>query len=207
MIDSKIRKNYDNWCVMRMAYLRLMRESAVKDRILDTASRLFYDQGYHVTGINQIIEEADIARASLYNHFTSKSELLLAYLDRTHEEWFRELDGYLAPLTAPREKLLALFDFRIQRQRKLKYKGCHFNKITAETGEDEEVARRVRVHKERFRQYILELVRQTDHRIGIDDETLADTLFLLLEGGIAVGAMFRSSEHAEKARAIAGALL
>ena len=41
-----------------------MRESTVKDRILDTASRLFYDQGYHVTGINQIIEEAEIARAS-----------------------------------------------------------------------------------------------------------------------------------------------
>src|SRR5690242_21926410 len=107
-----------------------MRESGVKERILDTASRLFYDQGYHVTGINQIIEEADIARASLYNHFASKTELLLAYLDRTHEEWFAELDRYLADFPAPKEKLLALFDFRIQRQRSLGYKGCHFNKIT-----------------------------------------------------------------------------
>lgn len=180
-----------------------MRESAVKDRILDTASRLFYDQGYHVTGINQIIEEADIARASLYNHFTSKTELLLAYLDRTHEEWFVELDRYLAPVAEPREKILALFDFRIRRQQKLKYRGCHFNKITAETGEDEEVARRVKMHKGRFRQYIFDLVRQTDHRRLMEDETLADTLFYLLEGAIAVGAMFRSSEHAEKARKIA----
>src|SRR6201996_5810689 len=110
-----------------------MKESAVKDRILDTASRLFYEQGYHVTGINQIIEEADIARASLYNHFTSKTELLLAYLDRTHEEWFRELDVFLAPVAGPREKLLALFDFRIRRQQRNKYRGCNFNKITAET--------------------------------------------------------------------------
>jgi AcrR family transcriptional regulator len=184
-----------------------MRESAVKDRILDTASRLFYDQGYNITGINQIIEEADIARASLYNHFTSKTELLLAYLDRTHEEWFLELDRYLAPLAAPRDKLLALFDFRIQRQQKLKYKGCHFNKITAETSEDEEVAWRVKAHKERLRQYILDLVRQTDHRRQPDDEMLADTLFLLLEGGIAVGAMFRSSEYAEKAMKIAESFL
>ena len=52
-----------------------MRESAVKDRILDTASRLFYDQGYHITGINQIIEEAEIARASLYNHFPNSMNL------------------------------------------------------------------------------------------------------------------------------------
>ncbi len=184
-----------------------MRESAVKDRILDTASRLFYDQGYHVTGINQIIEEADIARASLYNHFASKTDLLLAYLDRTHEEWFLELDRYLSPLATPKEKLLALFDFRIQRQLKLKYKGCHFNRITAETHEDEEVARRVKMHKGRLRQYILGLVKQTDHRHNLDDETLADTFFLLLEGGIAVGAMFRSSEHAEKAKHIAESFL
>src|SRR6185437_5228472 len=98
-----------------------MRESAVKDRILDTASRLFYDQGYHVTGINQIIEEAGIARASLYNHFPSKTDLLLAYLDRTHAEWFGELERYLAPVPTAREKLLALFDFRIDRQRRLNY--------------------------------------------------------------------------------------
>jgi AcrR family transcriptional regulator len=184
-----------------------MRESAVRDRILDTASRLFYDQGYHVTGINQIIEEAGIARASLYNHFPSKTELLLAYLDRTHAEWFVELDAYLAYMPTPREKLMALFDYRIQRQHKLKYKGCNFNKITAETSDDEQVFQRVKMHKERFRQYIRELVRQTHHRHLLDDDSLADALFLLLEGGIAVGAMFRSSEDAEKARRIALSLL
>ncbi len=179
-----------------------MRESTVKDRILDTASRLFYDQGYHVTGINQIIEEADIARASLYNHFPSKTDLLLAYLDRTHIEWFVELDNYLAPFATAREKLIALFDFRIGRQKRLRYKGCHFNKITAETNEDEAVASRVKTHKERFRQTIRQLVQQTEHRGLLNDDMLADMIFLLLEGGIAVGAMFRSSEDSEKARRI-----
>jgi AcrR family transcriptional regulator len=184
-----------------------MRDSTVKDRILDTASRLFYDQGYHVTGINQIIEEANIARASLYNHFPSKTDLLLAYLDRTHFEWFVELDAYLAPCATAREKLIALFDYRIQRQIKLKYKGCHFNKITAETNEDMAVFTRVKTHKERFRQYIRELVRQSGHRRLLEDDVLADTFFLLLEGGIALGAMFRSSEDAEKAKRIAESLL
>jgi len=184
-----------------------MRESAVKDRILDTASRLFYDQGYHITGINQIIEEADIARASLYNHFPSKTDLLLAYLDRTHAEWFVELDRYLAALPTPREKLLGLFEFRIERQQRLKYKGCHFNKITAETCDDEQVFQRVKAHKGRFRQYIRELVTAAGHRGLLEDEILVDALFLLLEGGIAVGAMFRSSEDAKKARRIADLLL
>src|ERR1700734_209683 len=116
-----------------------MRESGVKDRILETASRLFYEQGNHMTGINQIIDEADIARASLYNHFPSKTDLLLAYLDRTHQLWFEELDIFMATISGPRERLLALFDFRIRRQLRLKYKGCHFNKIIAETCEDQEV--------------------------------------------------------------------
>ena len=86
-----------------------MRETGVKDRILDTASRLFYDQGYNPTGINQIIDEAEIARASLYNHYESKTDLLLAYLDRTHVRWFEELEEFLQPYTDPREKLLAIF--------------------------------------------------------------------------------------------------
>jgi AcrR family transcriptional regulator len=184
-----------------------MKESIVKDRILDTASRLFYDQGYHVTGINQIIDEADIARASLYNHFASKTDLLLAYLDRTHDLWFRELENTLAPLSTSRDKLLALFDFRIQRQRNSGYRGCHFNKITAEASEDEAVFQRVKVHKERFREFIRHLVKQTWHRHMLDDDALTDAIFLLLEGGIALGAMFRNSEDAEKAKRIVLSLL
>lgn len=184
-----------------------MRESGVKDRILDTASRLFYDQGYHTTGINQIIRDADIARASLYHHFPSKTELLLAYLDRTHELWFEELDAFMQPFGGARERLLALFDFRVGRQLRLNYKGCHFNKIIAETCEDQEVFDRVRTHKERFRQYIFRLVSQTGHRRILDDESLTDTIFLLLEGGIAVGAMYRSSAYAERARQIVESFL
>jgi len=185
-----------------------MRESGVKERILDTASRLFYDQGYHVTGINQIIEEADIARASLYNHFPSKTDLLLAYLDNTHASWFEELDAFLKPMAGPREKLLALFDFRIQRQRKLKYKGCHFNKIAAEASDDQEVLARVRKHKQRFRDLIHDLVSQIPERRSIlGNDQLADTLFLLLEGGIAVGMMYRSSEAAEQSKQIAETIL
>ena len=184
----------------------VMRETGVKDRILETASRLFYDQGYNQTGINQIIDEADIARASLYHHFPSKTDLLLAYLDRTHELWFEELEIHMRPIAGARERLLALFDFRVRRQLKLKYKGCHFNKIVAEACEDPQVFDRVRAHKDRFRKYIYDLVRQTGHR-STDDDTLADTIFLLLEGGIAMGALYRSPEYTEKGRRIVASFL
>jgi uncharacterized protein YdcH (DUF465 family) len=103
---------------------------------------------------------------------------------------------------------LGLFDFRSRRQQKLKYKGCHFNKIAAEASDDQAVLVKVKAHKERFRRLIHELVAQTTHRRSIlDNEKLADTIFLLLEGGIAIGGMYRNSEAAEKARAIAEAIL
>jgi AcrR family transcriptional regulator len=186
-----------------------MREPGVKvkDRILETASRLFYDQGYNQTGINQIIEEADIARASLYHHYPSKTDLLLAYLDRTHEHWFEELDIFMRPIAGVQEKLLALFDFRIRRQLRLTYKGCHFNKIVAETCEDTQVFDRVRRHKDRLREYIYDLVRRSGHRQVLNDDALTDIIFILLEGGMALGAMYRSPEWTEKAREIVQSFL
>lgn len=61
------------------------RGQVVIDKILDTTDRLFYEQGYSNTFINQIIEEADIAKASLYKHFETKTDLLISYVQRTHQ--------------------------------------------------------------------------------------------------------------------------
>jgi AcrR family transcriptional regulator len=184
-----------------------MKETGVKDRILATASRLFYDQGYNQTGINQIIDEADIARASLYNHFPSKTDLLMAYLESTHELWFRELEVFMQPIAGAREKLLALFDFRIRRQQRINYKGCHFNKIVAESYDAPEVFDLVRAHKDRLWRYINDVVRQTGHRQLMNDDALTDTIFILLEGGITLGAMYRSPDWTEKAKVIVSTLL
>src|ERR1700760_2389308 len=77
-----------------MIYLCLMlkkRGQPVVGKILDTAERLFYTQGFDSTGINQVIEEADIAKASLYKHFKSKTDLLVGYLSRLDERWFDRL--------------------------------------------------------------------------------------------------------------------
>lgn len=184
-----------------------MRETGVKERILDTASRLFYDQGYNATGINQIIDEAEIARASLYNHFESKTELLLAYLDMIDQRWFEELEEFLRPFTDPREKLLAIFDFRIRRQQKLKFRGCHFNKVTAEACDEPGVMERAVAHKERFRKYAYELVVRANQQKVLDHENLTNAIFLLMEGGLAVGAMYRNSKDTKAAKQIVENLL
>ena len=109
-----------------------MDQSPVRARILNVASKLFYEQGYHSTGINQIIEEAEIAKASLYNHFPSKTDVLLAYLEEAHDVWFEKLGALLAPVHDPRKKILALFDERIDSQVKSDFGGCRFIKISIE---------------------------------------------------------------------------
>ena len=62
-----------------------------KERILEKTFALFHKQGYNATGINQIIEEAQVAKASFYYHFKSKEDLCVAFLEQRHSFWFNEL--------------------------------------------------------------------------------------------------------------------
>ncbi|MVN75677.1 TetR family transcriptional regulator [Hymenobacter sp. HMF4947] len=183
--------------------------SDVRERILTTAGRLFHQQGYNLTGINQIIAEADIARASLYQHFASKDELLLEYLRRTDEAWFAALADFSQSCQTPQEKLLALFDFRMARQQALGFAGCNFVKINAEVGRDKEpVFALAAAHKERLRHFIQELVPQALPQADADTQAdTADTLFLLLEGGGLTTTLRQDMWGLARARALAAKLL
>ena len=175
----------------------------VKDKILNVASRLFYQQGYNLTGINQIIEEAGIAKASLYNHFKSKTDLLMAYLELAEKQWFAELDAFLKPLSGPREKILALFDHRIYRQQSSGFNGCRFIKISAEINREESrVFDFVSSYKERARKYIGELSDNIYGKNSKKSEMLAETTFLLLEGATTMGAITKNSKYMKTAKKI-----
>ncbi len=180
-----------------------MKESAVKDRILEVASRLFFEQGYNLTGINQIIEEADIARATLYNHFDSKTDLLLTYIDQTGLQRFEEMKKYIESLSTPKEQILGLFDFRIKRQQDLAFKGCQFIKITSEVSRDETaVFDLVQIQKNRIRGYIRQLVNAVEHHSPLSDELFADMVFLLLEGGTTSSSIYRDAHTLASAKKV-----
>ena len=95
----------------------MSKESGVRKRILDTAAHLFQGQGYKATGINQVIDEAKIAKRSLYTHFESKTELLNVYLNNFEDNWYATIAPHLASIGNPKERLLAVFDFRILYQK------------------------------------------------------------------------------------------
>jgi len=184
------------------------KESPIKERILDVAGRLFYEQGYNLTGINQVIEEAGIARGSLYNHFASKTDLLLAYIEKVHTDWFAELYAFSQKATTPKQKLLLLFDYRIMRQQRSNFGGCNFIKINAEVSRDEKkVFALVKAHKEQLRAYIKTEVKQLDNKSGLSTDLLTDTLFLLLEGGSIGATIYQDIWALKQGKKIADTLL
>lgn len=107
-------------------------KSKTKEKILKTASYLFHKQGYNSTGINQIIEEADIAKATLYQHYKSKEELAIAYLTSRHTDWMKQLNEFIKKGKNTKEKLLLSFDFIVYMNEKENYQGCCFLNMLTE---------------------------------------------------------------------------
>jgi len=179
------------------------RGQIVTDKILDTADRLFYFQGYNNTGINQVIDEADIAKGSLYKHFGSKADLMVAYVKRTHDRWYERFKAHLDKVPDPKQKLLAIFDFHLERQRVREFGGCPFVKANTEAGDtDPRIAAEIRNAKERARKLIGQLVARSGHKKILSDKDLAATIFLLNEGAVVNGSVFKRDKDLKTAKAI-----
>lgn len=160
---------------------------SVKERILETASRLFYHQGYNSTGINQIIAEAGIAIGSLYKHYQSKNDLLFHYLEQQEIEYFNELNSCLKEEKDPVQKLLKLVDYRIKLQENSNCSGCHFIKINAEIGrEDKRVEQFITAHKKRQKDYINVLIDEISavKKLSLEKSVLQNIVFLTIEGAV-----------------------
>lgn len=159
-----------------------MAESKVKKRILETTARLFHQQGYYQTGINQIIAEADIARGSLYLHFQSKEDLCVAYLHYKHDSWFADITSFISQHESPKDRILALFDFLIRYTSEENFRGCFFLNIVTEVPDKKNrIFKTAQNKKNIFQKYIHDLVAQYTGKHG---DPLADRVYLIFEGAI-----------------------
>lgn len=178
------------------------RSSETRQRIMDTATRLFYTQGYNLTGINQVIDEAGVAKASLYQHFASKEALLIAYLTKESSEWFVGLRAHVAPSTTPKEKVLATFDLLQAYSVNVDFRGCRFQNIISEVPQDSDAVRAVvRTHKAGMRYFFAELLAETDWAY------LADAITVLFEGALIAGQMQQDLWPVQSARELVDRLL
>lgn len=186
-----------------------MKKEKVRERIIRVASDLFYRQGYNSTGINQIIAEADIAIGSLYNHFSSKNDLLQAYLAKEEIEWFEGFQNSISKISDPGEKILALIDYRKKLQHTSKFAGCHFIKIVSEIGESNlSVSGFAKQHKEKQRNLIRTFVNEYTAQAQITDpDLLTENIFLLIEGAVVTSTINRQNDSFDQVKKIVQGLL
>ncbi|MGG7467462.1 TetR/AcrR family transcriptional regulator [Chryseobacterium arthrosphaerae] len=170
-----------------------------RERILSTAMVLFHRQGYNSTGINQIIEDAEVSKASFYQHFKSKDDLCIEFLDRRYAYWVSELEIFTSGAQTLEEKFLKSFDFLIYMNEKEDFRGCSFLNILSEIpGEKTEIHKVIRNHKKILR----------DAFMGdLKDPFLSDHIYLLFESCILTSQLYRSNELIETSKTIVKNLL
>lgn len=126
--------------------------SSPEQRLLDVACRLFYAEGIHAVGIDRVIAEASVAKATLYAHFPSKADLVAAYLARQSRDWVSEAEQRLARCEpGSRDAVQALFEMLYYRSREPGYRGCPFINAAAEFPGPGPVATQIAAHRARLR--------------------------------------------------------
>jgi AcrR family transcriptional regulator len=149
-----------------------------RKRIVDTASRLFYHQGYNSTGINQIIEEADVAKTSLYQHFRSKEDLLIEYLEIAFQQTMDGLRSAAAAESGRKEKIVAIFGFLPVFIQSTGFYGCNFLNIAAEVPKDNERVNAVILKQKNGIRALFAGI------LGEGGKDLADELYLLFDAAL-----------------------
>jgi AcrR family transcriptional regulator len=173
--------------------------SEARQRILETADKLFYQEGVRAVGIDRIIAEANVAKMTLYTHFPSKDELILAVLKHREQgvlEFFRSaMERHGKKTKSPlRAFFAALKDFFESPG----FRGCPFQNAAVELADPTHPGTKfVRGHKQRFSRFLRGLVEELVGKAAVN---VAPAVFILVEGAIVIAVIQGNSDAADVAR-------
>ncbi len=184
-----------------------MPSQAAADRILDTASKLFYQKGIRATGVDGIAADSGMTKMTLYACFGSKEELVRAYVarrDQRWRDWFkRAVERH--PHRDPARRPLAIFDALAERFADPEFRGCAFINAMAELGDRDHPGYLAAIeHKSRVQDYVRGLLKESGYR---DSGSLAKRFMLLIDGAMVTAYRERSPDAARQAREIAASVL
>jgi AcrR family transcriptional regulator len=159
-----------------------------RERILETAAELFYRDGYRAVGVDTISERAGVAKMTLYRHFPSKDDLIVAYLEESNRRFWEWFEGAIAAQEDPRERLRALFEATGSLAAGPDCLGCAFQATAAEFPQVGHPGHRVAAAHKRA---VIERLAELAGAAGAPDpEELARELLLLMDGAFASARMF-----------------
>jgi AcrR family transcriptional regulator len=178
-------------------------EASVRDRLLDTADRLFYQEGVRAVGIDRVLAEADAAKASLYQHFGGKDELVASCLERRTVNARASIETFLAD-TPPSQRALRFFDWVVAWAESKDFRGCPLQHTVSELTDAAHPARII-AHGQRA-WYAERLLEWTTAAGAKDAKATARALMVLFDGAIA-GSEADGPQRASDARWLARKLL
>lgn len=183
-----------------------MKRAEKREHLIEVAASLFNRLGYHAAGVDRVIAEAGVAKTTLYRHFPSKEDLIVAVLKRIDEQFRDDMRTYVdRSATEPKQKLLAAFDFLEAWFKDKAFFGCPFISAASEfCDRGSPVFQEASIHKRLLIAYFEELARAAD----LDQpRQLAEEINLLQEGAIAVAHITGDWKPARRAKDIAGRLI
>jgi len=154
-----------------------------RDVLIQRAFKIFYDNGFHATGMDRLVKQTGVSKTAMYRHFRTKEDLILAVLklrDQQFRSWLMQRIEELAQ--TPEQQLLALFDVLGEWFERENYKGCMFIKASAEYQDDSHPLKAASAeHKRQMFTYFRQIAGKTTAK---DPNLLARQLLMLKEGAV-----------------------
>ncbi|SHG55273.1 TetR/AcrR family transcriptional regulator [Flagellimonas flava] len=171
-----------------------MQRPDLHQHIITTAGNLFYTNGYNSTGINEIVETCNIAKATLYSHFKSKEDICIAYLKHRHDHLLDTLKGYVSKRKQGKNQLLAIFDYLRDMYRDEDFYGCWALKTLGEiSSKQKKLLTAIQKQKKELLLFLGEVV--GDNIINIsraETEKISGGIYLLYESAITESHLFKN---------------
>jgi len=183
------------------------KKTGSRQRLVETAERLFYAHGIHSVGIDRIIAEAGVAKMTLYNHFSSKDDLILAVLEYREEQFDKSLSHSIERYVRNGMNRLDAFFAALKGWfQSAGFRGCSFINASVELADaDHPASQFSAAHKVRFRELIAEIVAE---RVPPKSaESVTSAIYLLVEGAIVTAVIQQSPKAADVAKEAAIALI
>ncbi len=183
-----------------------MKRADKREHLIKVATKIFNQYGYHAAGVDKVIDEAGVAKTTLYRHFETKEDLIVAVLQKVDEEYRERMRLSVEEKTEnPEQRILATFDFIHTWFVNKSFYGCPFTSAAAEYSDKKSpVFQEAKLHKKLMIAYFEELARSAK----IDDPGLfAEQINILHEGAIAVAHVALDYKAGMKAKGVAQKLL
>ncbi|TKC05816.1 TetR/AcrR family transcriptional regulator [Pedobacter frigoris] len=167
-----------------------MENLSPKERVLKAATQLFHQNGYNATGINAIIEYAKVAKASFYDHYKTKDDLGVVYLEHRHKFWFEGLTTVVEKQTTSKKKVTAVFEYIKEMNIKENYRGCAFlNMLSEIPRNDTKIYEVIHRHKSELQTFFQHLVNNKEQ---------AFMIYMLFEACLTESQLYQNQDYIDK---------